>query len=80
VSVYEPNKAKEYRRQSKQARDVAKWISLLDVNQQLLESAQHLETVAEIEERRMRKTAPTQSPQPEARFPISAYGIHKLNI
>ncbi len=44
------DKAAEYRRQAQQARAVAAWISLNDVRQQLLETARHLEVLAEEEE------------------------------
>ncbi len=56
--------AETYRRQAKEARDVAKWISMLDVKQQLFETAQHLEALAEIEEQEARKIVPVETPKP----------------
>ncbi|WP_114948710.1 hypothetical protein [Microvirga calopogonii] len=58
------HKAKEYRRQAKEAQDVAKWISLLDVKQQLLETAQYLERLAEIEEQEAQKIISTETLKP----------------
>ena len=46
------NKAAEYRQQAQQARAVAAWISINETRQQLLETARHLEMLAEDEERR----------------------------
>ena len=59
--VTQLNRAAEYRRQAQQARAVAAWISLQDVRQQLLETARHLETLAEDEERRAREMMPPHS-------------------
>ena len=50
------DKAKDDRRQAQEARDIAQWISLLDVKQQLLATARHLETLAEVEEQEAQKT------------------------
>jgi hypothetical protein len=43
---------------------MANWISLNNVKEQLLELAHHLEALAEIEEREVRKVAPIQTSQP----------------
>lgn len=64
MSARRLHKAKEYRRQAQQARDVAQWMSLLDAKQQLLETARHLEMLAEIEEQEARRIVPTEMPKP----------------
>jgi hypothetical protein len=66
LAVYVPrqDRAADYRRQAKEARAMAKWISLNDTKHHLLEvAAKHLEALAEIEEREARKVALIQSPQ-----------------
>ncbi|WP_201838423.1 hypothetical protein [Microvirga zambiensis] len=54
------DKAEGYRRQAQEVRDVAKQITLLDAKRQLLATAQHLETLAEEEERKARASATRQ--------------------
>jgi hypothetical protein len=41
-------------------------MSLADIKQQLLETARHLDALAEIEERKARRIAPVQAFKPEA--------------
>jgi hypothetical protein len=55
------SRAAEYRRQAQQAREVAAWIYIHETRQQLLETARHLETLAEDEERRAREMMPPHS-------------------
>jgi hypothetical protein len=57
--MYSPryDKAAEYRRQAREARTLASQISINDARSQLLETATHLEALAEEEERKTRKGA-----------------------
>ncbi len=55
------NKAAEYRRHAQEARTVAAWISLKDVQEQLLATARHLEVLVEEEERLVQEASPVQS-------------------
>ena len=57
------DKAAEYRRQAEEARNLARQVSINDARRQLLETAMHLEALAEEEERRVRPTAPVQAPR-----------------
>lgn len=59
------DKAKDYRRQAQEARHTARWISLRDVRHQLLETARHLEALAEIEEQEALKITPLEMPKPK---------------
>ena len=63
--MYSPryDKAAEYRRQAQEVREIACQISINDARRQLLETAKHLEALAEEEERRVRETAPDQVPR-----------------
>jgi hypothetical protein len=66
-AVYVPRfeRAADYRRQAQDARAIANWITLNDARQQLVALSQHLEALAEIEEREARKTVPIQNPRPD---------------
>jgi hypothetical protein len=60
--MYSPryDKAAEYRRQAQEVRDLARQISINDARTQLLETAMHLEALAEEEERQARTVTPVQ--------------------
>jgi hypothetical protein len=60
------NKAGEYLRQVESIRTIARQISLSDTTNQLLDSAQHLEVLAEEEERKARQAASRTEPKSEA--------------
>jgi hypothetical protein len=62
--LYSPrhDKAAEYRRQAQEVRDLVRQISINDARRQLLETAMHLEALAEEEERRVQEPAAIQTP------------------
>ncbi|MGF9765060.1 hypothetical protein AAII07_59445 [Microvirga sp. 0TCS3.31] len=59
------DKAAEYRRQAQEIRTIVQKISINDVRCQLLETAMHLEALAEEEERRVHADSPKPKPQSE---------------
>jgi len=58
VAHLQPNKATEYRRQVEKIRTIARQLSLNEIRNQLLDSAQHLEVLAEDEKRKAQQVAP----------------------
>jgi len=61
------DKAAEYRRLAEEARTMAKRAWIQDAHDKLLATARQFETLADIEERGLRKTAPVQGSRPERR-------------
>ena len=62
-----PNdKAAEYRRRAQEVRQTAKWISLQDAKKHLLDTARHLDALAESEEQKALQVAPIKTPKPQA--------------
>ncbi len=59
------DKATEYRRRAQEARDDAAWMSIISTREHLLETARHLEILAEAEERQAQRMDVTEAPKPE---------------
>jgi hypothetical protein len=66
VRVPHFDQAADYRRRAEEARAMARLISLIDTKTHLLETARHLEVLAEIEEQKVRQVAPIETPKPKA--------------
>jgi GTP cyclohydrolase I len=60
------DQAAEYRRQAQEIRAIVQTLSIDEAREQLLETAERLETLAEEEERRTETNNPHAKPQPEA--------------
>jgi hypothetical protein len=60
------NQAVEYRRQAQEIRAIVQTLSINEARNQLLETAERLETLAEEEERRAHADSSGPKPQPEA--------------
>jgi GTP cyclohydrolase I len=60
------NQAVEYRRQAQEIRTIIQTLSINEARNQLLETAERLETLAEEEERRDHVYSSGPKPQPEA--------------
>ena len=60
------NQAVEYRRQAQEIRSKVQKLSIDEAREQLLKTAEHLETLAEEEERRGDADSSGPKPQPEA--------------
>jgi hypothetical protein len=60
------DKAAEYRQQAESIRAIARQISLNEPKNQLLDTAKHLEMLAEEEERKAQQAAFHSEPKPEA--------------
>ena len=60
------DQAAEYRRQAQEIRAIVQTLSIDEARNQLLETAERLETLAEEEERRTETNNPDAKPQPEA--------------
>ncbi|MCB8822866.1 hypothetical protein LJD17_20255 [Microvirga rosea] len=63
--MYSPryDKAAEYRRLAEESRTLARQISINDARRQLLETAKHLELLAQEEERRMQMAGSKPEPK-----------------
>ena len=65
MSLIALEKAAEYRRKAQEIRTIVEKITIYEAREQLLETAEHLEALAEEEERRFTQTAPR--PRPSGR-------------
>jgi hypothetical protein len=63
------DKAAEYRRLAEEVRTMAQQISIQDARDKLLDTARHYDTLADLEERGVRKTIPIQGSGPERQMP-----------
>ena len=59
MSEHSKSRAAGYRKRAREVRDIARWMSLKEAKSQLLETAEHLEILAEAEEHRENDSKPT---------------------